>query len=67
MIDWEKPLWGDPAQDLGHMLAPTTTFWKTDVIFEDCIVQDFITEYQVAVNGRINMGDLRTRVNIFCQ
>lgn len=65
MIDWEKPLWGDPAQDLGHMLAPTTTFWKTDVILEDCIVQDFITEYQVAVNGRINMGDLRTRVNIF--
>lgn len=38
-----------------------------DVILEDCIVQDFITEYQVAVNGRINMGDLRTRVNIFCQ
>ena len=36
-----------------------------DVILEDCIVQDFITEYQVAVNGRINMGDLRTRVNIF--
>ena len=65
MIDWEKPLWGDPAQDIGHMLAPTTTFWKTDVILEDCVVQDFITDYQKAVNGRINLGDLRTRVNIF--
>ena len=32
LIDWEKPLYGDPAQDLGHFLAPTTTFWKTDVI-----------------------------------
>ena len=32
LIDWEKPLFGDPAQDLGHFLAPTTTFWKTDVI-----------------------------------
>ena len=65
MIDWEKPLWGDPAQDIGHMLAPTTTFWKTDVILEDCVVQDFITDYQKAVNERINLGDLRTRVNIF--
>ena len=32
LIDWEKPLYGEPAQDLGHFLAPTTTFWKTDVI-----------------------------------
>jgi len=30
LIDWEKPLYGSPAQDLGHFLAPTTTFWKTD-------------------------------------
>ncbi|MDR0923509.1 MAG: aminoglycoside phosphotransferase family protein, partial [Hungatella sp.] len=34
LIDWEKPVYGDPAQDLGHFLAPTTTFWKTDVILE---------------------------------
>ena len=27
LIDWEKPLFGDPAQDLGHFLAPTTTFF----------------------------------------
>ena len=32
IIDWEKPILGEPAQDLGHFLAPTTTFWKTDVI-----------------------------------
>ena len=29
LVDWEKPLYGDPVQDLGHFLAPTTTFWKT--------------------------------------
>ena len=34
LVDWEKPLYGDPAQDLGHFLAPTTTFWKTDVILD---------------------------------
>ncbi|TJX12889.1 aminoglycoside phosphotransferase family protein [Tissierella creatinini] len=32
LVDWEKPLYGYPAQDLGHFLTPTTTFWKTDVI-----------------------------------
>lgn len=32
LVDWEKPVYGEPAQDLGHFLAPTTTFWKTDVI-----------------------------------
>ena len=31
LVDWEKPLVSEPAQDLGHFLAPTTTFWKTDV------------------------------------
>ena len=25
LVDWEKPLYGDPAQDLGHLLAPTST------------------------------------------
>ncbi len=28
LIDWEKPLYGEPAQDLGHFLAPTTTSGK---------------------------------------
>ena len=35
LVDWEKPLYGDPVQDLGHFLAPTTTFWKTDVILTE--------------------------------
>ena len=26
LIDWEKPVYSEPAQDLGHFLAPTTTF-----------------------------------------
>ncbi len=32
LVDWEKPLYGYPAQDLGHFLTPTTTLWKTDII-----------------------------------
>ena len=29
LVDWEKPLWGDPSQDLSHFCVPTTTLWKT--------------------------------------
>lgn len=32
LIDWEKPIRGEAAQDLGHFLAPTTTLWKTDIL-----------------------------------
>ena len=31
LVDWEKPLWGDPSQDLSHFRVSTTTLWKTDV------------------------------------
>jgi aminoglycoside phosphotransferase (APT) family kinase protein len=30
LVDWEKPLYGDPSQDLSHFCAPMTTLWKTD-------------------------------------
>lgn len=45
LVDWEKPLWGYPAQDLGHFLAPTTTFWKTEVILSSEEVSFFMKAY----------------------
>ena len=45
IVDWEKPLYGYPAQDLGHFLAPTTTFWKTDIILSKEEIDFFIKEY----------------------
>lgn len=45
IIDWEKPLYGYPAQDIGHFLAPTTTFWKTDVILSREEIDVFIKRY----------------------
>lgn len=65
LIDWEKPLFGDPAQDLGHMLAPTTTFWKTDTILSDNTIEQFIDYYIDAIDGRIDLGDLRARTHLF--
>ena len=45
LVDWEKPLYACPGQDLGHFLAPTTTFWKTDTILTEGEIQKFLQSY----------------------
>ena len=45
LVDWEKPLYACLGQDLGHFLAPTTTFWKTDSIMSDEDIQLFVRSY----------------------
>lgn len=65
LVDWEKPLYGDPVQDLGHFLAPTTTFWKTDVILTEEEIADFTRKYIQAVNGRFDVSGIEERLNIF--
>ena len=70
LVDWEKPLYGDPAQDLGHLLAPTTTFWKTDVILDEEETQRLLDEYISAAAGRFDTAGIRERterlINITC-
>lgn len=65
LVDWEKPLYGDPVQDLGHFLAPTTTFWKTDVILTEEEMEAFTDTYIQAVNGRFDVSGVKERLNIF--
>lgn len=65
LVDWEKPLYSDPAQDLGHFLAPTTTFWKTDVILKWKEMQKFIDEYLEKVDGRFDVTGLKERTNVY--
>lgn len=65
LVDWEKPLYADPAQDLGHFLTPTTTFWKTDVILTRDQRREFVHEYIRAVDGRYDTAGLEERVNTF--
>ncbi len=45
VIDWEKPLLAYASQDLGHFLAPTTTFWKTDSILKPEDIDSFLECY----------------------
>lgn len=61
LIDWEKPIVGQVEQDLGHFLAPTTTFWKTDTILTREQMADFLTQYKKAVDGRFDLTDLEKR------
>lgn len=65
LVDWEKPLYGDPAQDLGHFLAPTTTFWKTDVVLDDKQIYQFISDYVSAVDGRFDTEGIEERTKAF--
>lgn len=65
LIDWEKPLYGDPVQDLGHFLAPTTTFWKTDVILTETEMDDFVKQYIRMVDGRFDVSGIEDRLKIF--
>ena len=65
LIDWEKPLISEPAQDLGHFLVPTTTFWKTDVILKPEEIRHFVRCYEKAVNGRFETASLSERLPLY--
>ena len=65
LIDWEKPLISEPAQDLSHFLVPTTTFWKTDVILKPEEIRHFVQHYDRAVAGRFGTESLWERLPLY--
>ncbi|WP_455540107.1 phosphotransferase [Terrisporobacter sp.] len=65
IIDWEKPILGEPAQDLGHFLSPTTTFWKTDVILTEEQIYNFTKKYIEIVGNRFNTDDIESRLKLY--
>lgn len=67
LIDWEKPLYADPAQDLGHFMAPTTTFWKTDVILTEKEMEEFLNDYIKYVEGRYPTEGVKERAYLFAR
>ena len=65
LVDWEKPLIAEAAQDIAHFLAPTTTFWKTDTILDREAVRRFLEHYRRAAAGRLDAGPLSRRLPLF--
>lgn len=49
LVDWEKPVFGDPSQDLSHFCVPTTTLWKTDYRMPEVDKNRFLKTYQSSV------------------
>lgn len=65
LIDWEKPLYAHFAQDLGHFLAPTTSFWKTDYILYEKDRNLFFHAYKEALAGRRNFSGIEEKTELF--
>lgn len=63
LIDWEKPVLGEPAQDLAHFLVPTTTYWKTTTILDRGQMEAFVDAYLASVAGRFDTSGLRERLD----
>ena len=61
MLDWEKPIIGEVAQDVAYFLSPTTTIWDTDYIFDRKTRKEFLEEYWRAVDGRFEKGMFEER------
>ena len=56
LIDWERPIIGEVAQDVAYFTSPTTTFWDSDYLFPGSDVGAFVEEYWRAVGGRFARG-----------
>ena len=65
LIDWEKPLYAHFAQDLGHFLAPTTSFWKTDCILHEKERVQFFHAYKEALAGRREFSGIEEKTELF--
>lgn len=52
LVDWEKPLWGDPSRDLSHFRVPTTTLWKTYYRMSDQDKSKMMAAYKNAIQNK---------------
>ena len=63
LIDWEKPVISDPAQDLTQFMAPTTTAWKTDYLLSEEEKELFFQTYIEGLKGEDQ--NIRERVQLY--
>ncbi len=64
LVDWEKPLWGDPSQDLSHFSVPTTTLWKTSCRFDAVQRGKFLAAYRGAITDAHLRDTIEDRVRL---
>jgi aminoglycoside phosphotransferase (APT) family kinase protein len=64
LVDWEKPLWGDPSQDISHFGVPTTTLWKTDYRMCEMDRRRFLDAYRAAITDLHLRDTIEDRVRL---
>ena len=64
LVDWEKPLWGDPSQDLSHFAVPTTTLWKSDYRMSSGEKKVFLDVYRKEVDDLFLAETIDERVSL---
>ncbi|MFA6807646.1 MAG: aminoglycoside phosphotransferase family protein [Eubacteriales bacterium] len=65
LIDWEKPIYGEPAQDIAMFLIRTTTIWKANYLLSDREEKFFIKEYLKQLPFSQYKNSLEDRVESF--
>lgn len=64
LVDWEKPLWGDPSQDLSHFCAPMTTLWKTAYRMSAADKRKFVETYKSAIPDKHLRDTIDDRIRL---
>ena len=65
ILDWERPVIGEVAQDVAFFSSPTTTFWDSDFLFPKDEVYAFVDDYWQAVDERFPRGNFDERFRAF--
>ncbi len=65
LIDWEKPILGEPAQDLSMFLIATTTMWKRNYLLSPDEEEAFISQYDKNIPDCSYKTTLRERIEMF--
>lgn len=66
IIDWEKPIIGEREQDLAHFLAPTTTLWKTDYLYDKEAIEEFLEAYNAVSQFPVDRRKLEQYLKFTC-
>ncbi|HZK56655.1 MAG TPA: aminoglycoside phosphotransferase family protein [Desulfosporosinus sp.] len=65
LIDWEKPIYGEPAQDLSMFLIATTTLWKRNYVLSREQEEQFLRSYVKELPPCPHIKTLTERVESF--
>jgi len=65
LVDWEKPIYGEPAQDLSHFLIATTTMWKRNYTLSKEEENFFLDIYAKKLPPCAQKNTLKDRVELF--